>query len=176
MASIDTPPAEFWNFKPFFTLQPVVATREKQLNTWSSIILQYCAQHKMNRIDPWTFPLFENTAINRKLNRDGITAVITKLIRSGNAEWEDSSKTGLRIILKSVQSLAGDIYAWANRNDFVGTVLTLYEIHSGEDHQDSGFFGTDPIILKRAIQVLEREGKATILEGSTPEEDGVKFL
>jgi hypothetical protein len=27
----------------------------------------------------------------------------------------------------------------ACKNDFIGTVFTVYELHSGEDHQDSGF-------------------------------------
>lgn len=77
----------------------------------------------------------------------------------GNAEWEDSTHVALRIILKSAESLAGEMYAWACKNDLIGTVLTMYELHSGDDHEDSGFYGTDPVIIRRAIILLEREGK-----------------
>ena len=54
------------------------------------------------------------------------------------------------------------MYAWASKNDLIGSVLTLYELHSGDDHQDSGFYGTDPVIVRRAISVLEREGKVLL--------------
>lgn len=140
--------------------------------------------------------------MGRELSADGVNAVINKLIQTGNAEWEDASHTGLRIILKTPESLAGDIYAWyvtflfhhpiksltyslvtnsssfsyrASRNGLIGTVLTLFELHSGDDYQDSGFYGADPIILKRALQVLEREGKCSVFEGANPGEEGVKF-
>ncbi|EJK68321.1 hypothetical protein THAOC_10508, partial [Thalassiosira oceanica] len=32
---------DFWYFPPFFTLQPVLATREKQLGQWRELILKY---------------------------------------------------------------------------------------------------------------------------------------
>ena len=32
---------EFYNFPPFFTIQPVLATREKQLALWRELILNY---------------------------------------------------------------------------------------------------------------------------------------
>mmetsp|Transcript_5657 Transcript_5657/g.12014 ORF Transcript_5657/g.12014 Transcript_5657/m.12014 type:complete len:196 (-) Transcript_5657:178-765(-) len=38
-ASFDLP--DFWYFPPFFTLQPVLATREKQLGQWRELILKY---------------------------------------------------------------------------------------------------------------------------------------
>ncbi len=80
----------------------------------------------------------------------------------GNAEWEDASHTGLRIILKSIESLAGDIYSWVLKNDFADTVFTVYELHSGDDNQDSGFHGVDPVLLRRALGVLEKERKVRI--------------
>jgi len=105
-------PPDFWSFKPFYTLQPVAETREKQLNCWCSLILSYCSFHNINRLDPYNFSFFKNPTLGRELSSDGVNAVINKLIQSGNAEWEDGSRTGLRIILKSPESLAGDIYSW----------------------------------------------------------------
>lgn len=177
MAGTFTPP-EYWSFKPFFTLQPVGGTREKQLHCWSSLVLQYCANARQTRLDPTTFELFRNEAIQRRLSPEGVIAVIDHLIRLGNAEWEDASKAWLRIIVKSAESLSGEIYTWAAQNNFIGTVFTVYELHSGEDHQDSGFFGTDPIILHRALGVLERVGKCALFAGSSEDggDDGVKFL
>jgi ESCRT-II complex subunit VPS25 len=77
-------PPDFWSFKPFFTLQPVLETREKQLNCWTSLILGYCSFNQLNRIDPASFPLFKNSLLERQLSQDGIQAVIHRLIASGS--------------------------------------------------------------------------------------------
>jgi ESCRT-II complex subunit VPS25 len=76
-------PPEFWSFRPFFTLQPVAETREKQLNCWASLILQYCSHNQLNRLDPLAFPFFKNDSLQRQLSKEGIQAVINKLIQSG---------------------------------------------------------------------------------------------
>lgn len=60
------------------------------------------------------------------------------MLSLGNAEWEDSNETSLRIIWKSPESLAGEVYNWAIQQEVVGTVFTLYELHSGEENQNSG--------------------------------------
>jgi hypothetical protein len=38
------------------------------------------------------------------------------------------------------------------------------------------FQGTDPELFRRALTVLESQGKARIFSGSTSAEDGVKFF
>ena len=72
------------NFKPMFTLQPVKATREKQLKQWSSIIMKYCKDNNLNKINPTDFPLFTNRSIDRKLPDEGIAAVVENMIKAGN--------------------------------------------------------------------------------------------
>lgn len=79
---------------------------------------------------------------------------------TGNAEWQDTtSKGALRVMWKSPQTLAGEVYAWACRTDILGTVFTIYELHAGDDNHDSGFHGVDPITLRRALDLLEAAGK-----------------
>mmetsp|Transcript_10924 Transcript_10924/g.17793 ORF Transcript_10924/g.17793 Transcript_10924/m.17793 type:complete len:185 (+) Transcript_10924:69-623(+) len=172
-----TPP-EFWSFRPFFTLQPVVSTRDKQLKLWKELILQFCIQNNLHRLIPSSFPYFKNASLDRELSSEGIHAVISYIIRSGNAEWEDSAQTSLRIIWKTPEALAGEIYQWALKEDLIGSVSTVYELHSGEENQDSGFHGCDPVILRRALELLQNNDKCRILKGSSndPDEDGVKFL
>jgi ESCRT-II complex subunit VPS25 len=60
------------------------------------------------------------------------------IVTKGNAEWEDSNQTSLRIIWKTPESLAGEVYNWAVKQDLMGTVFTIFELHAGEEHQDSG--------------------------------------
>ena len=57
---------------------------------------------------------------------------------SGHAEWADNAHTSLRMILKSADVLAGELYTWVLKNELLGNVYTIYELHSSDDYQDSG--------------------------------------
>ena len=176
MASSSFVPPLFWGFRPFFSLQPVHSTREKQLKLWRDLIIQYHSHHRNFRMTPSSFELFRNDGIERQLSSEGIAAVIESLIKTGHAEWEDGTHANLRIMWKSPDSLANEIYDWASKSALLGNVLTVYELHAGEDNQDTSFFGIDPYILRRALAVLEIAGKCLLFNGATTEEDGVKFL
>ena len=76
-------PPEFWSFKPFFTLQPVTATREKQLKLWRELILEYCVHKNLHRLIPSDFPFFRNAAIDRVLSAESINVVVNFVIKSG---------------------------------------------------------------------------------------------
>jgi ESCRT-II complex subunit VPS25 len=77
--------SDFRNFKPMFTLQPVKATREKQLKQWSSIIMKHCKDNNLNQINPSDFSLFSNRSIERQLSDEGITAVVESMIKDGKS-------------------------------------------------------------------------------------------
>jgi ESCRT-II complex subunit VPS25 len=169
-------PPEFYSFPPFFTLQTVFETREKQLKLWRELVIDYCMVTNSYSVVHSQFPYFRNAAIDRQLDRKGIEAVVESLIKAGNAEWEDGLRTSLRIMWKSPNVLAAEIYAWASTAEILGTVFTIYELHSGEDNQDSGFHGTDPVLIRRAVELLQAANKCVVIAGASREEDGVKFL
>ena len=73
------------------------------------------------------------------------------------------------------EQLAADILQWAERNGYVGTVCTVYELHSGEDVNGMSFQGADEELLRRAIAILENQGRCTLFKGDTSSEDGIKF-
>ena len=56
---------DFYSYPPYFTLQPVKETREKQLASWRNLVVTYCRANRVFDFDPKTFSLFENKAINR---------------------------------------------------------------------------------------------------------------
>mmetsp|Transcript_17814 Transcript_17814/g.30376 ORF Transcript_17814/g.30376 Transcript_17814/m.30376 type:complete len:91 (+) Transcript_17814:389-661(+) len=59
--------SEFYNFPPFFTLQPVEQTQEKQLQLWRRLILDYFTKNtKENILTLASFDLFQNDQIQRK--------------------------------------------------------------------------------------------------------------
>ena len=81
-------------------------------------------------------------------------------LASGNAAWDDSLQTRLRIMWKKPEALAGEIYNWVYKsnkfvsimfepiillyctkacsNQSINSVFTIYELHSGDEYKDSG--------------------------------------
>ena len=60
---------EFWNYPPYFTLQPIKETQQKQKELWRGLILAYCRHHRVFVVAPddaSEFPPFTNPAINRE--------------------------------------------------------------------------------------------------------------
>ncbi|KFD68200.1 hypothetical protein M514_06173 [Trichuris suis] len=148
-----------YSFPPFFTLQPNVETRRRQLEAWASLVLKYAEEKKISQLvvlDAQQCELFHNVKLNRKLNLDGITSVLDclrdkeKLVferRSLNVSitlafawnalsrviWLDKQRSRCRIYWKSPAEWAELVYDWASRLGFRGTVCTLYEITHGPD-------------------------------------------
>lgn len=58
---------EFWNFPPYFTLQPVPETQQKQKELWRSLIIAYCRHCRVFYVGMEDdFPPFANASINSK--------------------------------------------------------------------------------------------------------------
>lgn len=146
-----------------------------------------------------TCPLFENKTIDRRLSIDGIKEIIDHLIASGmcdvtelislflyckhpifpaieNAAWEDSAHTTARVMWKTPDTIAAEVYNWACQNDYLNTIFTVFELHSGDEHTDSGFHGTDSFLFVKSMEKLAADGKCVIIPGDTRDEDGVKFI
>ncbi|KAL3657719.1 hypothetical protein V7S43_017293 [Phytophthora oleae] len=194
---------EYYDFPPFFTLQPVRATREKQLVLWQQLILEYHRAHDLPLFQPLASTLFENVKISRNMATDGRMAVVEHLIRCGHGRWEDDTRTRCRIMWKKPVEWAVEIYdfvggivccveisaenltiggvLWcdylqAKEHGMLGNVFTVYELYAGEETLGTNIHGMEPWLLREALSVLEGEGKAAVIAGETCEEDGVKFL
>lgn len=169
---------EFYSFPPFFTIQPVEATKEKQLSLWNELIIQYYTIQKLNKIlIVHECPLWYNKKIQRRLSKESIDIIMENLIKSGRGEWIDTeTKTTCRILWRKPEELATDIYEWAiSSGNISGGICTIYELHSGEDVHGMSFQGIDEDLLRRALTILEDDGKCTIFKGETSSEDGIKF-
>ena len=169
---------EFYNFPPFFTIQPVLATREKQLALWRELILNYHTHHKIQTLKVYDCPLWKNATIQRQLLPEEIITVAQDFCDAGHGEWlrtTGDTKQAIRILWRKPDQLAVDIYQWAEANGYVGSVVTVYELHSGEDVNGMSFQGADEELLRRALSILEQRGKCTLFKGDTSNEDGIKF-
>ncbi|KAL3822657.1 hypothetical protein ACHAXA_001810 [Cyclostephanos tholiformis] len=168
---------DFYHFPPFFTVQPVLSTREKQLGQWRELILKYHTDLRIKTLVLHECPLWKNDSIGRELSHDGIRIVMDDFVRSGHGEWEDPDlRTRCRILWRKPEQLASDIYDWAVANGKINDVCTVYELHSGEDVNGMSFYGVDEELLRRALGILEQQGKCVIFNGDNFSGDGIKFF
>ncbi|XP_071482964.1 vacuolar protein-sorting-associated protein 25-like isoform X1 [Diadema antillarum] len=166
-----------YEFPPFFTLQPNLEVRKKQIQAWCDLLLAYHKHHRIYTLDvkeAASSPLFSNAKLNRKLSAEGIQAVLEDLRVKGNIEWTDKGRTRCLVMWRTPEEWGNLIYRWASNNGMTNTVCTLYELTSGEDTAKEEFYGLEDWLLKRALKCLERQRKAEMIAFDTNE--GVKFF
>ncbi|MFH4973893.1 hypothetical protein AB6A40_000602 [Gnathostoma spinigerum] len=167
-----------YEFPPFFTLQTTLITREKQLEAWSRLVLDYCQFNRIYTIDISDIAnteLFTNVSLNRKLPVDGVKAVFDCLDQKRYIDWLDKTKTRCHVYWRRPEDWALLIYEWAISNGLLNTPCTLYEITQGDDVINESFYGLDKDVLLKALEVLETQRRAQLLNIGTDTE-GVKFL
>lgn len=168
----------FWSFPPYFTLQPIKETRDKQVELWCNLILSYCKSHRLFVIDVQAdTPLFHNASIGRRLPPEAQVAVLDELVASGSALWLDArSKRECLILWQKVEDWARSIYGFAKQYGLSDSVMTVDELSHSDDVRGTELQGLHREIVVRALKLLEAQGKARVFRGATPEEEGVKFL
>ncbi|KAL0304912.1 UNVERIFIED_CONTAM: Vacuolar protein sorting-associated protein 25 [Sesamum angustifolium] len=145
----------FFNYPPYFTLQPVRETREKQIQLWKELILDYCRTQKIFVVGlDEDFPLFSNPVIERSLSHEAREAFLSALVLE---DWADL------------------IISFVKDNGLEDGVMTVEEIRSGVESQGTELHGMDRTILMRALKHLEHRGKLALFKGTSADDEGVKF-
>ncbi|KAI0100245.1 ESCRT-II complex subunit [Nemania sp. FL0031] len=186
-----------YHYPPFFTRQPNQNTRHSQQSKWASLVLSYCAHHKLYKLSltsPTTAELFHNRRIDRRLSladarevlefmrRDGRAEFILRSTGGGVAGWAGVGGDGgggeegdvAWIYWRTPDEWAALIEAWVDETAQKGTVLTLYELSQGEGTIGTEFHGLDLELLQKALQVLVKRNKAQIF--GQEDQLGVKFF
>uniref|UniRef100_A0AAR2K8N9 Vacuolar protein-sorting-associated protein 25 n=1 Tax=Pygocentrus nattereri TaxID=42514 RepID=A0AAR2K8N9_PYGNA len=149
-----------YNFPPFFTLQPNVDTRQKQLAAWCSLVLSYCRHRKLYTVDVLEVqesPVFNNKKIERKLSVEAIQVVFEELRKKGNLEWMDKNKTRCLIMWRRPEEWGKLIYQWVSKNGMVNSVFTLYELSNGEDTENEGISDFHVSLLSAVLSEMYPE-------------------
>ena len=163
------------SFPPFYTLQPNLESRKKQIEAWRTIVLDYCQKRGLTSLDlreAANSDLFNNTSIHRRLSDEGLKAVFKELEVKGNLEWTDKSQTRCNIYWRSPDEWGTLIYNFIKQNGQTNTVCTLYELTEGPDAVGQPFYGLDEAVLVKSLKTLEIQKKAEIF----PNNEGVKFF
>lgn len=170
---------EYFHFPPFFTLQPVQETREKQLAIWTELVMGWCNHHKVKTLtvgDPALNPLFRNATIDRQLDGEGVKAVLDAVQAAKYGQWEDDARSRFSISPVSYAMLASAIYAYAERYNLIDNVATVEELSAGDETSGEIFHGLSPTLIEGALKSLEAGGRAVLVPGDSASELGVKFL
>ena len=166
-----------YSFPPFFTIQPNIDTRKKQLEAWCDLVLTVQKGRKSYSLDVAEAQnsIFCNKDIDRKLPLDGVNMVLEELRKKGHLEWKDPrTKKECLIMWRTPEEWGKLIYKYVTNNSMTNSVCTLFELSSGDDTETEEFHGIEMWLLKRALQTLEAEGKAELM--SFDGNEGVKFF
>eukprot|EP01119_Soliformovum_irregulare_P018524 TRINITY_DN56_c0_g1_i1.p2 TRINITY_DN56_c0_g1~~TRINITY_DN56_c0_g1_i1.p2 ORF type:complete len:179 (+),score=31.46 TRINITY_DN56_c0_g1_i1:49-585(+) len=169
----------YYSMPPFFTIQPVLNTRKKQLQIWVEMILGFSQANKKFEYDiteSSKSPLFCNAKINRKMSPEGIRMIFEEAVLLGNGEWTDKDKNRITIYWRRPEEWGELIYRWVNQCGKLNTVLTVYEIQEGDDSEGQEFHGLETRVLLKALNALEKQKKAQVFTGSSDDNLGVKFF
>ncbi|KAL8241732.1 hypothetical protein R6Q59_012034 [Mikania micrantha] len=166
----------FFHYPPYFTLQPVRETREKQIQLWKELILDYCRARKIFVIGlEEDFPLFSNLAIERSLNHEAREAFLSAIVLDGRAEWMDKNHRQCLILWHRIKDWADIILHFVKENGLEDSVMTVEEIRTGIESRGTDIHGMDRGVLVRALKLLENKGKLAIFKGTSTDDEGVKF-
>ncbi|MED6220332.1 Vacuolar protein-sorting-associated protein 25 [Stylosanthes scabra] len=166
----------FFNYPPYFTLQPVRDTRDKQIQLWKDLILDYCKTQKVFVIGlEEEFPLFSNPVIERSLTHEARETFLSVLVVEGRAEWMDKFHRKCLILWHRIEEWAEILVQFARDNGLEDGVVTIEEIRFGTESQGTELQGIDRTILNRALKILEQKGKLVVFKGTSTDDEGVKF-
>ncbi|KAL4713826.1 hypothetical protein ACJJTC_015480 [Scirpophaga incertulas] len=158
-------------------LQPHAETRAKQLAAWQNLIIEFLKAHKQSTLDvreTHSSPLFNNTAIKRRLSQESLLVILQDMEKSGKATPLDKNKNVWEIYWHSLDEWGEMVYNWASKNGLNNSVCTLFEIREGENTVDEEFHGLDMNVLVKALKNLQVKGKCELMESE--DNQGVKFF
>lgn len=171
---------DYYNLPPFFTIQKVAKTRNIQFALWTDLICRWLEANKKTVIyvnkDVKQVP-FTNTGISRALKLNDLRKILDFMKEEGYGKWQDDEKTMFNCSWKKMQEWANIIYNWAKEEGMMNKILTLYDLHSGDDVRHTSFYKLENTLMVEILEVLADQGKAQVFrDGNVIDEFGVKFF
>ncbi|GAA5955320.1 hypothetical protein JCM3765_003280 [Sporobolomyces pararoseus] len=176
-----------YSFPPFFTKQPNPTTWSHQRTQWIQLILNYSKFTKTSYLNLSSsneiceLELFKNHRINRGLSKEMILEIL-KFMSISNPpsiefiQKEKGEEDACYVYWKTPLEWSETIYDWIqSTGQGNGTILTFYELTQEDSSLD--FYKLPQGLLRKVLQLLQKQGKCQILKGTLGEEgDGVKFV
>jgi len=147
---------------------------------WGELVLSYLAAHRtVNTLvvaEEHKKPLFYNPKIERKLSIETIQLVLHDLVAGGYGEWSDEKRSACVLSYRKLDEWAAILWKWGKDNNLTSTVTTIYDLTTADESRDAEFFGLDKTLVLRALTILEKQRRSTVIKGGANiGEIGVKF-
>ncbi|KAJ2022216.1 hypothetical protein GGI06_001916 [Coemansia sp. S85] len=161
--------------------QPNESTWKEQRRQWCDLVLAFYRHNRlysMSLAEAVTEPPFANRQLRRALRVDVLREVVDELVKQGNAVWAGAKGTKdiCLVFWRKPEVWATMIHQWASERGLFNTVLTVFELANGDDTAGQEFHGLDAATLRRALDVLQSQGKAQLFAGASDEDLGVKLF
>lgn len=174
----------FTTFPAFYTLQPNLTVRARQLELWTALITQYCAWHKTFRLSLTAPPplLTTNPDPPRALKTADFRHLLDHLSTSAGGhlvEWippasRTEQATTCWVWWWSASQWADCVYEWVDATGQKGAVLTVYELRESDAVRGQDWTEMDEVMFRKVLNVLVKRGKAQVF--GAEEGSGVKFF
>ncbi|KAJ1619356.1 ESCRT-II complex subunit-domain-containing protein [Pavlovales sp. CCMP2436] len=175
-----------FHLPPFFTLQPVAATRAEQLVLWRRCVLEHCRDTRRVSLPVGAAaagPPFANDQIDRRLDEQARLTVAAALVAAGEAQWVAKAGDPLLLVWwRPIKHWADELSQHLRAGGASG-VFTMAELKSADADgplRGSELFGLGSNLVRAAVAELVRTGRAATFGakpvGGDDDEVGVKLL
>lgn len=172
-----------YSFPPLYTRQPNDIIRNKQIDSWINIILQFSKFEKIWELDSNgkfltnDITLFQNDKINRSVTITFIKEILNKM-KSDNylINNNNNSNNTFFILWKNLDSWASLILEWFETTNKLNQVVTFYEIVSGDESINWEFHNMPINLISKILQILVKRGRATILKDEYNKDIAIKVV
>ncbi|KXN90698.1 Vacuolar protein-sorting-associated protein 25 [Leucoagaricus sp. SymC.cos] len=166
---------------PFFTQQPNPVSQSVVLDQWIKLILAYARYRRqfVLRIEDaeaagsdWD-EILRNERINHKLLPSHLSAILATMVQRNLAVYEPPKQTrSVLLYWRLPEEWADALHRWAVDTGQLNTIMTFYDITNPP--LESPLSGVPVILLKKAISILSKTGKAQLI--SITDGEGVRFF
>lgn len=171
-----------YSFPPLYTRQPNDIIRNKQIDSWINILLQFAKIEKIWELDsngrflPDEVNLFENNKINRSVTTTFIKEILNRMKSDQLIINNNDNTTTFFILWKNLDSWASLILEWFETTNKLNQVVTFYEIVSGDESINWEFHTMPILLISKILQILVKRGRATILKDEYNKDIAIKVV
>eukprot|EP00922_Rhytidocystis_sp_ex-Travisia-forbesii_P027061 GHVS01039703.1.p1 GENE.GHVS01039703.1~~GHVS01039703.1.p1 ORF type:complete len:227 (-),score=78.83 GHVS01039703.1:299-979(-) len=129
------------NFPPFFTLQPNLDLRHRQLCLWSDLLTSYCHHHRVALLDtsPAALSSLPFAGASRHVSPSTLQAIAAHMVhhqkRALLVVWDSttgssttaSSSSSLLVLWRPLDQWVDSLVSWANREGLAGGVVETFD-------------------------------------------------
>lgn len=122
-----------------------------------------------------------------RLQLSTLREIVERMVQQGAAAYDVSAtaskKSGTAsegaivwLYWKRPEEWATTIYDWITSTGQTNSILTFFELTQGDMAHTTDFHELPEPILRKALDVLAKQGKAQVFQGVGEQGDGVKFV